>query len=198
MTTRYTLALLALLAVPRAALAQHGGVGGPTLAVAPREATQYDFLIGQWELVVRPQVPGLAARIHGSPTLEGTWKAWRGFDGWGIEDELRVVDHDGNTRALTHAVRVYDPAARHWNISTLDVFRSRFTTATAEWQGNQVTVSSQGTDQEGKGYMQRTRLTDITPTTFKMQQERSYDEGRTWAEPTLRIEARRVAATAPR
>jgi hypothetical protein len=58
--------------------------------------------------------------------------------------------------------------------------------------------SSSGTDAEGKAYMARTRVYDITPNSFKWQQDRSTDGGRTWTEGTLRIEAKRVSATANR
>ena len=44
---------------------------------APAEAKQFDFLLGQWELEVHPKVSSLAAMIHGTPKLVGTWKAWR-------------------------------------------------------------------------------------------------------------------------
>ena len=60
-----------------------------------------------------------------------------------------------------------------------------------------MTAMGAGTDGEGKAYVSRTRYTDITTTRFKYRQERSYDNGAHWAE-TLQIEAKRVAAAAPR
>jgi hypothetical protein len=44
----------------------------------------------------------------------------------------------------------------------------------------------------------RSRFHAITPTSFRFQQDRSSDNGRTWADGVLKIEAKRVAATAPR
>jgi len=192
MTARSTLALVALLTIPAAAAAQHGGAAAARpVSTAPREAAQYDFLIGQWELVVRPQAQGVAARIHGAPRLVGTWKAWRALDGWGVEDELRIMDGSGNPLSLAHSVRVYDAAALRWSLSTLDVYRGRFTAATAEWRDGQMHLSGRGTDAEGRPYVSRTRFYDITPASFRMQQDRSVDDGRTWTEAVLRIEARR-------
>lgn len=193
MRARSFAALLALLAVPRVAVAQHGGAAParPPVHTVPGEATQFDFLVGQWELVVRPQAMGLAQRIHGAPRLAGTWKAWRALDGWGIEDELRIVDGSGNPVSLAHAVRVFDADGRHWSQTTLDVYRARFTSATGEWRDGQMQLVSQGTDADGRAYVQRTRYYDITAKSFRFQQDRSYDDGRTWDEAVLRIEARR-------
>ena len=56
----------------------------------------------------------------------------------------------------------------------------------------------QGTDPEGKPALVRSRFQDITPNSFNWQQDRSSDNGKTWTEGTLRIEARRVGAMAPR
>jgi hypothetical protein len=185
--------LLATLVTP--ALAQHGG-GTPLQTTAPREASQFDFLIGQWDLTVRPLVPGLAARIHGSPRLSGTWRAWRAMDNWGLEDELRIVDGSGNPIALSHSMRVYDATAQKWTQTALDVYRARFSASTAEWKDGRMTLSGRGTDAEGHAYIVRSTYSDITPTGFKFQQDHSLDEGRTWTEGVLRIEARRTAAAA--
>ena len=165
---------------------------------SPREATQYDFLVGQWDVTVTPKVSGLAARIHGVPKLKGTWKAWRALDGWGIEDELRIIDASGNPRSLAHNVRVYDAAARRWTLVFVDAYRQSVTQATAQWQGNAMVGQGQGTDAEGKSYVSRSRITQVTPASFRYQLDRSYDAGRTWTEGVTTIDAKRVAATASR
>jgi hypothetical protein len=196
MKLRSTFALVLLLA-PAASRAQHGGGGQPVIRSAPAAASQYNFLVGQWELEVHPLVTGLA-RIHGTPKFIGTWKAWRAFDGWGIEDEMKISDGSGNPRTFTHAMRVYDANAQRWTVSSLDVYNQKFATATAKWTGTEINQTSSGTDAEGKPYMSRTRVYDIRPNSFKWQQDRSTDGGRTWTEGTLRIEAKRVSATATR
>jgi hypothetical protein len=189
--------VLSVLAAPTL-LAQHTVAGGtPPSRTAPREATQFDFLVGQWELDVRVPATGLAQRIHGTPRILGTWKAWRAFDGWGIEDEMRLMDASGNPMNLLHGLRVYDAAAHGWSCTGLDVYRARFTSSTAEWGDGTMTLTGRGTDAEGRAQVTRTRFSDITPTSFKWRQERSTDDGRTWTE-ALRLEAKRVAATAPR
>ena len=194
-----SLALAGCLAAPLTARAQHSGGASSRPALTPaKEARQFDFLIGQWELVVTPKVSSLAAKIHGAPKLLGSWKAWRAVDGFGLEDELRVVDRSGNPSSLLQTLRVYDATNSKWQLTGIEAYRGRVSTAAAEWKNNEMVTSSQGTDEEGKPYIARTRFFDITANGFKYQQDRSYDGGKTWDEALLRIEAKRVAATAPR
>ena len=197
MMNRMLRTLAVLLVASTRVLAQHGP-SAPTVRSAPPEARQLAFLVGQHELVVKPLAVGLGQRIHGVPKLIGTWKGWRALDGFGVEDELRITDEAGNPRSLTHAVRYYDATAKRWLTSTIDVYRGVFTSSTGEWKDNALTTTSRGTDAEGKAYLSRARYFDITPTSFKYRADRSMDEGRTWTEGVLTIEAKRVAAAAPR
>ena len=192
------LALL-LLALPGVAAAQHSGGGSaPPSTTAPAEARQFDFLIGQWELDVKPKVSSLAAMIHGSPKLVGSWKAWRGLDGFGVQDELRIADASGNPMSLNEALRVFDRNQNRWTVVGVDVYRARVSNSTAQWNGSEMRLDGNGVDGEGKAYVSRTRYFEIGADAFRMQQDRSYDNGQTWEEATLAIEARRVAAAAAR
>jgi len=193
-------ALYSALAFPTVAVAQqHGGAASSRPAsTPPPEARQFDFLIGQWELVVTPKVSGLAARIHGAPRLLGMWKAWRAFDGFGIEDELRIMDRSGNPSSLSHVLRGYSAAEHRWITTSLDAYRGRISQSTAEWRNGEMIVSGRGTDAEGKPTLIRSRFMAITPASFRFQQDRSSDEGKSWEEGVLKIEAKRVAAAAPR
>jgi hypothetical protein len=197
MHARSILAALVLLAAPAAARAQHAAPAFPA-RVAPPEAAQFDFLVGQWELTVKPKATSLAARLHGAPRLVGVWKAWRAFDGWGIEDELRIMDGSGNPISLSHTMRAYDATAGQWAQSGFDVYRGQFRSATAQWKDGEMLVSASGTDSEGKPVLSRFRFYQITSTGFTARQDRSVDNGKTWEEGVLTIEARRVAATAER
>ena len=179
------------------AQAQHGGSGLSVSRIAPPEATQFNFLIGQWDLVVKPAATGLAQKIHGVPKMVGTWKAWREFDGWGLEDELRIADASGNPISLSHAMRFYDAGSKRWKSAGLDVYRGVFSNATAQWRGSEMLLMSQGVDQGGKTYWSRGHYTGISRDTFTFRQERSTDSGKTWSD-NLTIEAKRAASLAPR
>lgn len=199
-TASLTALIVAISVFASPALAQHGGGGAaPRVAsVAPREATQFDFLVGQWEVTVTPKATSLATRIHGVPRLTGIWKAWRAMDGFGIEDELRIVDGSGNPNAFLRTTRLFDGTQRKRTQMSLDVYRAQFTPATSEWANGEMRIRSMGRDAEGAAYVQRVRFFDITPTSFKYQADRSTDGERTWVTAVVRMDARRVAATAPR
>ena len=198
MTVRWLLVTAILLGTAAAPAAAQHGHGAPVSHDPPVEPAQFQFIIGQWEIVAEPHVPGLAARIHGAPKFIGTWKAWPALDGWGIEDEIRLLDASGNPRALTQCVRVYDSRTRGWKSSSLDVYRATFTTSSGEWRNGEMHFESQGTDAEGKAYKSRTRFHAISASGFRFQQDRSYDDGKSWTEGMLKIAAKRVAATAAR
>jgi len=194
MNRLHPFALALLLAFPFAAMAQSAAPAPATAAsVASSETRQFDFLLGQWELVVHPKVSGLAALIHGAPKLIGTWKAWR--TGADIEDEIRIVDGSGNPLSSNHSLRTWDAAQNRWKISGRDSSRGRTSEASGQWQGGEMHLDGQFTDAEGKT-LTRTRYYDIGSDSFQMSQDRSSDNGQTWEEGTLVIDAKRVAATA--
>src|SRR5262249_44681330 len=180
------------------ASAQHDGTSAAPAPSTPAEARQFDFLLGQWEVDVKPKVGGLAAMIHGSPKLSGSWKAWRALDGLGVEDELRIADGSGNPMSLSQALRVFDRNQGRWAIVGVDAYRARISNSTAQWQEGEMRVTGNGVDNEGKTYLSRTRYYDIGADAFRMQQDRLYDDGQSWDEATLVIDARRVAAAASR
>jgi hypothetical protein len=194
--SRRLLLIAAIFTTQASAQTQHGGTAPPA-RVPPREAAQFNFLVGQWELSVKPAATSLAQRVHGTPKLTGTWKGWRALDGWGIEDELRITDASGNPMALTHALRLYDVTAAKWKTSAVDPYRSIITSSTAEWRGAEMLTSSQGKDAEGKPYLSRGTFSKISPSTFRYIQQRSTDNGKTWND-NLTIDAKRVSATATR
>jgi hypothetical protein len=173
------------------AVAQANSNEQPAHTVA-LEVKQFDFLVGEWQLEVLPKASGLAAMIHGAPRLTGTWKAWRAFDGLGIEDELRIVDASGNPISLSHALRIYAKTEGHWNVSLLDAYRAHFSDSTGQWQAGEMRMDSHGTDAEGKPYLSRTRYYEIASDSFRMQQDRSVDNGQSWDEAVLTINAKRT------
>ena len=187
----------ALALSPIALYAQHDSGAGTSIDTkAPREASQYDFLVGEWALAITPKVSGLVARIHGVPKVHGSWKGSHALDGWGVEDELRIVDESGSPIAYTHFVRIYDAAARHWIITSIDVYHQRATTYVAQLAGKEMLSTADGVDPTGKPYQSRTHITDISATGFHFSQDISHDSGATWEEGHLVMDAKRVAATA--
>ncbi len=193
------LVLLPFLSAPRVVSGQHsGGSNAATAPVAPPEASQFNFLVGQWEVSAKPKATTLGQRIHGVRALLGTWKAWRALDGWGLEDELRLTDASGNPLLLQHTVRFYDRAARRWTNSSIDVYKGVTAQTTAERRGTELVVSGRGTDEEGRAYLSRGTFSNVTASGFTYRLDRSSDGGKSWIEDVLIIEGKRVATSAPR
>ncbi len=184
--------------VARPLPAQHTPVQATSPFVAPKEGSQFSFLVGQWEVVAKPIAKTLGQKIHGVQKLQGVWKAWRALDGWGIEDELRLTDASGNPRLLAHTIRFFDSGARKWSLSAIDVYKGVVSTSVAELRGNEIVASGQGKEADGIAYLSRGTFTKMTPQSFTYRFDRSYDNGKTWTEGVTTIEAKRVAATAPR
>ena len=186
------LAFVAVISAPSSA--QHGGAIALLSTTPPREASQFDFLVGEWALTSVQRYAGLAGMIHGGPKMTGTWKAHRAFDGYGIEDELRLAVESGNPVLFAAATRAFDADARHWIVSTLDVYRTRMSPSVAEWKDGKMVVTTAGDAapaQKGAA-MTRLRFFDITPSGFTAWQDRSSDGGKTWDEGRLRIQAKRT------
>jgi hypothetical protein len=162
------------------------------------EAKQFDFLIGQWELEVHPKTDSLMAKIHGAPQLTGIWKAWRAFDGFGVDDEIRIIDKSGNPVGFSHAMRAYSSAESGWLVVSLDVYRGRLTESKGQLQDADIVLNGKGTDPEGKPVLTRARYSKITADSFHLQNDRSADNGATWDEAVLVIDAKRVGAAATR
>jgi hypothetical protein len=190
------LVLSLALALAGGAHAQHGAAAAN--AAVPAEAAQFDFLVGQWELEVSPKVSGLAAMIHGAPKLVGSWKAWKSFDGYGLDDELRIFDASGNPVSLSHSQRIFDGKTRRWLVSGLDVYRARFGSSSGMWQAGEMRLEGSGQSADGKPVLTRTRFFEITPERFRMRQDRSLDNGASWEEGTLTVVAKRISRKAAR
>jgi hypothetical protein len=161
-----------------------------SVAAAP-EARQFDFLVGQWQVSGEVKVSGLVAMIHGRPKLAGSWKAWRSADGQGVEDELTLTDASGRLVSATHFTRSYSREENCWKIIGRDADKGALPPATARRQGDEMLVTSSGTTQEGKHYRNRTHYLAITPVGFRMVQDRSYDEGKTWDTGFVTLDVRR-------
>jgi hypothetical protein len=159
------------------------------------EATQFDFLLGEWQLEVHPKVSGLVAMIHGAPRLIGTWQASRSSDGLGIEDDMRIVDGSGNPLSSNHSRRVYDAARHLWKLSGKDTQNGRSSEASGQWLNGEMHFDGQFVEADGKTTLTRTRYYDIGATSFHMLQDRSTDNGQTWDEAVLTIDAKRAATS---
>lgn len=167
-----------------------------TPSTTAAEAAQFDFLLGDWTIEARPKVSGLVGMIHGSPRIIGTWTAKRSADGAGIDDELTMLDPSGNPIAQNHAHRVYDAAGKRWKISETDDVRKRTSESTAHWTGGDVEIEGRVTYAGDEAFLGRMRIYAITANGFHVRQDRSTDDGKTWEEGAMTIDATRTADSA--
>ena len=176
--------------------AQHPAHTQDDTGAARPSARQFDFLLGEWRLKVTPKVGGMAALIHGTPELVGTWRAARTFGGQGIEDELRISDASGNPSTWARSLRVFSPSDNSWRSATVDAQRVRAWTGTASWRDGEMWQDIRSVDGEGTPDQVRTRFYEISRTGFRVRQDRSYDDGKSWDEGVLDMVATPASSTA--
>ncbi|AIF48832.1 hypothetical protein [Dyella japonica] len=163
-------------------------------AARATESHQFDFLLGQWQVKGEVKATGLFALIHGAPKLSGHWKAWHAVDGQGIEDELRLTDASGNPLPPVQFTRIFSREENCWKITVLDAAEGHAQPSTGHWQDGDMVVTGNAADHEGKHYQSRTHFTAITSTGFRMVQDRSYDEGKTWETAYVTLNASRTGS----
>ena len=147
-------------------------------AKAPRDGQHdFDFEFGTWHATV--------SRLTKPLTGSTTWVKYEGpsvvrkvWDGRGNLGEIDLKGPAGNIRGLS--LRLYDPAARQWRISWANAADGLLGTAMV---GGFADGRGEFYDQEtydGRAVFVRFIFSDITATTFKLEQAFSADGGKTW------------------
>jgi hypothetical protein len=154
----------------------------PTKPVPAPEASQFDFLIGVWDIVSEPNIPGVPERVR------GRWTANKSADGFMVVDEYRVFDDGGETVYLGETYRVFNPSKKRWEFRFVEPYSGTWHEGTAVKVGDEMHLT-QGRP-EGGG-MSKIRYYDIRPDRFSWISERSRDGGKTWTKGA-RIEASRA------
>lgn len=156
----------------------------------PPEASQFDYLLGDWTYT------GVWRTPNGERHGVGTWTARKAFDGFGVVDEWRILDAPGgNTVYLGTTSRVYSAAKGHWDMRFISVPGMTWHEQYAEWRDGEMHLWWTGEDQQGRQYQMRVRYYDISEDSFRWRGDRSYDGGRTWVENWLTMEVTRVAGS---
>lgn len=153
---------------------------------------QFDFLVGQWTVSGQAKASGLVALIHGAPRLAGSWKASRLADGQGIDDTLTLTDASGNPVSTVHFTRTFSRDDNCWKITSRTTHNGSAPPATGRWTGDEMLVMGSGVSPDGKRYRSRTHYAAITPVSFRMVQDRSYDDGHTWDAAAVTLDVHRT------
>ena len=186
----WLLAISYVLCGPARSVAQNG----PTLKAPPPEASQFDFLVGEWTVDVTSKAPGTPPQYH------GVWRAAKTLNGLGIVDEYGVTDDAGRIVYAGTTLRVFDTKAASWTMRYVDQFAGE----TGRWselkgvkQGQEMHVEQRGQGLDGRTTILKIRYYNIQPNHFSWAADHSGDGGATWVRDYLRIEATRRSKTAP-
>jgi hypothetical protein len=172
----HTFALLsALIFAPLASVAQ--AEPSPKPAVQDAHQHDFDFEFGNWHTHIRRRVQPLTGSDKWYD-LEGTSTVRKLWDGRGNLGELDVANPTLHLQGIS--LRLYNPETQQWSIFWAnskdgDLGRAMigdFKNGRGEFY-NQETL-------RGTAIFVRFIFSDITPTTFRLEQAFSADGGKTW------------------
>ncbi|HEY0671842.1 MAG TPA: hypothetical protein VGD27_06230 [Longimicrobiales bacterium] len=142
----------------------------------------FDYLLGDWEF---------SARNQDYPEFRGRWTAVRLAEGQ-ILDEYRVLDDKGKTAYVTTTLRNYNLPAQRWELVGADVEGGLLDFGTARRVGNDMHIEQRFGVAEGKPSLWRIRYYNIQADRFSWIADRSRDDGKTWVQGYMTLEARRI------
>jgi hypothetical protein len=167
----------------------------PRSAGAARDGQHdFDFEFGTWKVHLRRLLNPLSGSntwvdLDGVSTVK---KVWGGRANLG---EIDVSDGD-KTRIVGMSMRLYDPDARQWRIHWANSRDGRIGPAMVGRFENGRGEFYNQEELRGSAIYVRFIFSDITPTTFQLEQAFSADGGKTW-EPNWIARFRRQKAGRP-
>lgn len=166
---------------------------------APRELSQFAFLIGNWRCESRVKGPDGAFR-----TYPATWVARYILDGYAIADEFKQLGPAGEVAQLGQTTRSFNSDSKTWIIKWLDALDSTWLDMGPEDLGGVAVRSGSITYQHRRPRGRTGRLfplqslfrltfSNMSEDHFTWRAELSTDGGETWDEVQV-IEATRAKA----
>ena len=188
---QYCLAFFALscaLLGPERSVAQQG----PTPKTPPPEASQFDFLVGEWTVDVASK------SANAPPRYRGVRQARKTLNGLGIVNEYAVGDDANQVVYSGTTLRAFDTKTGTWTMRYIDQFggqTGRWSELVGTKDGQEIHVEQRGRSADGRTTILKIRYFDIQPNHFTWTADYSSDGGATWERDYLRIEATRRAST---
>jgi hypothetical protein len=159
---------------------------------APRELSQFAFLVGRWRGEAK-----LKQEDGAWESLDALWEGRYVLDGYAIADEYRMMTPAGELLVLGMNFRSYDVKKKAWNLKWLDARAGTWTDLGPEDLGGVVTdgkaISYRMKEPLARHAFTRATYTNISSDHFTWRGDRS-DDGKTW-EPFLVIELYRSEAS---
>jgi hypothetical protein len=144
---------------------------------APPRSTDFDFLIGEWDVHHRRLLPDGSRWVQ----FDGTCSNRSLMEGRANMEEYVLPAPTGTYRAV--ALRSYDPATRQWAIRWFDQRYPRTPIDPPDqgvFQGGKGTFESEA-ELEGVRVRNRLSWSDITAASAHWEQAQSRDGGQTWS-----------------
>ena len=143
----------------------------------PEEASQFDFLLGEWQARTTRYRPD-GSEIGGYP---GTWRARHLHDGRMILDEFTARLEDGSEISYMATLRTFSPATRRWEMTFLIAHQPQLITSfSGSFEDGEMKLEGSGRTLAGQPVLARVRFFEITPTSFQWETRVSLDRGATW------------------
>lgn len=144
----------------------------------------FDYLLGDWEFTAVGQENG---------EFRGYWSAVK-LAGEQILDEFRVVGDGGETFYLTTTIRSYNAALDRWELIGMDKGNGLQDFGTGRREGDEMLLEQRYVRNGAEPHVRRIKYYGIGENRFSWSSDLSKDNGRTWIDAELRIEARRIGA----
>jgi hypothetical protein len=143
----------------------------------PPEASQFDFLLGEWNTrSTRYRADGSALGGYA-----GTWRARHLHDSRILLDEFTAQLDDGSEISYMATLRTYSTATARWEMTFLIAHQpQRITSFSGVFEDGEMRLDGTGVTLAGLPVLARVRFFDITPTSFEWENRVSLDDGATW------------------
>ena len=151
------------------------------LAGVPKESTQFEFFIGDWDCETKRFDP-----FSGKVVAEysGYWHAEYLFDKRVVFDTFTRYSPTGEEAGVGIQVRTFCPSSNQWEMTQIDAHQPRtFSPFNAKWEDDEMKLSA-----DCDGWSFRGRFYDIQESSWKWEGEAGKDDK--WA-PMIRVIASR-------
>jgi hypothetical protein len=154
----------------------------PASAQTAKPQNDFDYLLGDWKFTAQNKEYG---------KFNGLWSVVKLADGQ-ILDEYRIVNDKGETEYMTTTLRNYNEPMKRWELVGADAGGGLLDFGTANRVGNEVHIMQKFGVAEGKPALWRIRYYNIRADGFSWNADRSPDDGKTWVEGHMKLEATRT------
>ncbi len=143
----------------------------------PKEASQFDFLLGDWRARTTRYRPD-GSEIGG---YGGTWRARHLHDTRMVFDEFTALLDDGSEISYMATLRTYSTATQRWEMTFLIAHQPQLISSfSGIFEDGEMKLDGFGRTLEGEPVVARVRFFEITPTSFHWENRVSLDGGDTW------------------